>query len=216
MGRDDSSWGDAPVQTGKINWEEGGGAMPGRDQPQAPAGNPYDQLQPEVLPEGDEPATNVIDAAAIDGYPKASGDELPDWVKVPSGLVIPPGVVIGYLRFRAEWTVAEHLGDRQCILWPLTPQDEQVGYMRIRDVNANAVAILAQHQIRAIDGHKVTWDAAALKHPANVYNFWRDIGPKCRQMIIRWYHQSHALDVGETADFFEHCVAVRSSVLVTS
>lgn len=227
MGQDGEKGQDQAITDARqIPWEKGGGKMPGRDkEPAADAGiagggDPYEAVPADVVFQGDyqpgdegdegdeERPTNVFDGQSIAGYPAPTDAELPDWVQVPKGFVIPPGVVLGFLRFRAEWTAAAHKGDRQCILWPLTDNDERVAFTRIRHLDAHATSILAQHQIRAIDGHKVDWDTRHLDKPGSVYSFWRDIGPKCRSLIVRWYHQNHMLDVGETADFFANCVAV--------
>jgi len=214
MGQDHESWkDDAKVGADGVKdirdlpWQKDGGPMPSAEGAVADS-NPYDAAQGELS--GDERPSNVIGEQSILGYPAPTTDELPSWVKVPDGLAIPPGVIVGFLRFRPEWTSASHKGERQCLLWPLTDQDEQVAYARLRTVDANAVSVLAQHQIRAIDGRKASWNAAEVNNPGNVYNFWREIGPKCRQLVIRWYHQNHALDVEELADFFGNCVALRT------
>lgn len=146
------------------------------------------------------------DAAVQEDNPSA----LPAWVDMPSDLRPPPGVQMMYLRFLPKWTTTPDKGERQCIMWPLTDNDERVALVRCRDNPANAVNELAKQTIRVVDGVRVDWGA---KHgqPGNIEDFWREIGPKCRNVVTRFYNRTHSMDAAETAYFLEHCVAVRTA-----
>ena len=134
---------------------------------------------------------------------------LPDWVVMPPDLTIPPGRTVGFLRFRAPWTDCPEKGDRQCIVWNLSDMDERIAIKRTTMGDSMQLAgELSKQMIRAIDGVKVNW--AAVKGPGCIDEFWKEIGSKCRQMVIRWYTQNHSLTDTEQADFFENCAVVRT------
>lgn len=136
-------------------------------------------------------------------------DAVPDWVKIPSDLVIPRGAAVGFLRFRSAWTPFADKGDRHCIVWALTDLDERVAYARIKDNFGHAINELSKQMIRAFDGHKVNWGSIR-GQPGNVDDFLGQIGPKCRALLARWYTRTHQLDSDEVAHFLEHCAIVRT------
>lgn len=134
---------------------------------------------------------------------------VPDWVVIPPDFKMPPGRVISFLRFRADWTDTPAKGDRQCIVWNLTDADERIALKRGATQDAvSMVNELAKQCVRAVDGVKVNWGLA--RGPGSIDEFWREIGAKCRQLVVRWYTQNHALSDEEQKDFFENCVAVRT------
>jgi hypothetical protein len=154
---------------------------------------------------------NVVDVSKLVGQfpePEAS-NALPDWAEIPADMQIPKGVQVSFLRFRAGWTMNPSLGERSCVVWVLTDLDEHVAHGRCKD-NLNAAAgELAKQTIRVVDGVKVNWGARR-GEPGNVDDFWRDIGPKCRSLVTRYWSQTHTMDAAEVSYFFEHCVAVRT------
>lgn len=141
---------------------------------------------------------------------KSLDDGLPDWVVLPKDFKPPPGRIISFLRFRAQWTDTPHKGDRQCIIWNLTDADERVALKRAQTNDAMSIVNeFAKQCVRAVDGVKVNW--AAPKGKGSIDEFWRDIGSKCRSQVATWYTRNHQLTQVELADFFENCVAVRTS-----
>lgn len=142
---------------------------------------------------------------------EADSGGLPEWAVMPPGFKIPAGRTVSFLKFKAEWTDAPEKGDRQCIVWNLTDNDERIAIKRASGGDAMMVAgELSKQMIRAIDGVKVNWMAS--KGPGCMDTFWSEMGSKCRQMVIRWYTQNHSLSEAEQADFFENCVAGKSVV----
>lgn len=176
------------------------------------------------MPEKQEPKKTATEAAAEEGRipnvvdpgeadqdfptPQAT-NEIPEWVDLPADLKIPRGTSIGFIQFLGAWTVVPHKGDRQCVVWPLTDLDERLAYSRIANNPASAANELAKQMIRSVDGVKV--DAGARPGaPGCVDDFWREIGPKCRGMVIRYYSRTHNMSSEETAYFLENCVVVRT------
>lgn len=162
--------------------------------------------------EGRSPNT-VITQAQIDalGDPPVTvdDDEIPDWVDIPSDLVIPRGVQVGFLQFKASWTMYPEKGDRHCIVWSLTDLDERVAFARIKDNFGHSINELSKQMIRAFDGAKADWGSIQGQR-GHVNDFLVDIGPKCRALLARWYTRTHQLDSAEVAYFLEHCALVRT------
>jgi len=140
--------------------------------------------------------------------PKATSDRIPPWVKLPEGFRFPRNRAVAFLFFHAHMTDTPGKGDRQAIVWSLDPEGEKMAFGRaLSDVN-RAPAELSKQMVRAVDGHAVDWSGLP-GAPGNVDVFWRDIGPKYRDLIQRVYVQLHVLTREETDDFFENCVALR-------
>jgi hypothetical protein len=140
--------------------------------------------------------------------------EIPDWVVLPSGLALPPGRQVTFLRFRSSWTDVSSKGDRQCIVWNLSEADEKLALRRTRGDALRSIDELTKQAIRAVDGHKANWTGVAkigeTLGQGDVSKFWNEIGAKCRQQLKNVYIKAHTLDVGEAADFFTSCIAVRT------
>tara|TARA_Y100000034_G_scaffold132468_1_gene195511 strand:- start:94 stop:714 length:621 start_codon:yes stop_codon:yes gene_type:complete len=176
--------------------------------------------EPQFVPEGGGEAeelehdtgrvTNLVDEADEPEFPDAEAtNSVPSWVKIPDDLKIPRGTSVGFMKFPSRMTVSPQKGDRQVVIWTLTDLDERVAYDRVQHNVANAANELAKQMIRAIDGVKVNW-AAKRGDSNNIHEFWRDIGPKCRHMLVKYYSSTHAMDVEEVTYFLENCVAVRT------
>ena len=60
------------------------------------------------------------------------------------------------------------------------------------------------------DVHPV--DLSGLEGPGSVDHFWREIGPKGRQMVVVVYIRTHQMADSEMNDFFANCAAVRAAV----
>jgi len=188
------------------------------------AGRPVDAPEGGQLGEGPEAENDAPDGLleAEDEGLQVMPDEgrlpepddpdapLPGWAELPDGLTPPKGVQLGFLRIKSGLTSAPHLGDRTCVVWPLTDLDERLAITRIQGNAYNAIAEQAKQMVRAIDGVKVNWNAKA-GEPGNLKDFWRDIGPKGRTLVLRYYNQTHNLSPEETADFLLSCVAVRTA-----
>ncbi len=166
----------------------------------------------EAEDENEEGRTeNVVDGEDLEEqFPdEEPGAALPDWVDIPADMNIPEGVQVGLLRFKASWTMVAGSGDRTCVVWPLTDLDERLAHQRCKD-NWNAAASeLAKQMIRIVDGVKVNHGAKRGK-AGNIDDFWREIGPKCRTLVTRYWRKTHTMDAAEASYFFEHCVAVRT------
>lgn len=141
--------------------------------------------------------------------PHVDENDVPPWVTIPSDLNMPRGAQVGFLLFRASWTMFPEKGDRHCIVWPLTDLDERIAFARIKDNFGHSINELSKQMIRAFDGVTVNWGAGRGK-PGNVDDFLAEIGPKCRSLLARWYTRTHQLDSDEVAHFLEHCATVRT------
>lgn len=125
---------------------------------------------------------------------------MPPWALVPETLALPPGREVVFMRFKAAWTDYPSKGDRQCILWTLTDNDEKHAAKRARGDSTRGIVELAKGCVRAMDGHRADWTTPV--GPGSVDRFWNDIGTKCRQMVVNYYFKTHALSQEEQADFF--------------
>jgi hypothetical protein len=139
----------------------------------------------------------------------ASSDAPPDWAKIPEGFVMPAGWVVFFVRFRAAWTNTPKKGDRTCILWNLSEADEKLAARKARGDGLRLIEEMSKRMIRSVDGLKADWGGSP--GPANVDQFWSEIGGKCRYMLKSTYLKNHTLSAEESLDFFEHCVTSRSA-----
>lgn len=141
--------------------------------------------------------------------PDARAGGAPAWATIPGGLKFPRGRQVAFIRFLAAWTDTPQKGDRQCIVWGLTDVDEKIALSRaIGDPN-RAAGELSKQMIRSIDGLQVDWSGD--DNPANIDTWWREIGGKCRQMLIRIYTQLHVLSEDDRRTFFESCIELRTT-----
>lgn len=137
---------------------------------------------------------------------------VPGWCPVPAGFTVPKGKRPVFMRFRAEWTDDPSLGDRTCVAWTLSVNDERLANKRaIALGQETALAELSKQMVRVIDGNTIDWTGAV--PGADLDRFWDKIGAKCRQLIINTYLQTHNLDEKERADFFANCIEVMEGVV---
>lgn len=141
--------------------------------------------------------------------PAARPGGAPAWVVLPPNLKFPRGRQVGFIRFEAQWTDSPQKGDRQCIIWGLSDIDEKVAFTRAMSDPNRAAAELAKQMVRAIDGYQVDWSGTP--GPACIDEWWREIGGKCRQMLIRIYAQTHVLPEEDRKRFFESCIEFRTT-----
>jgi hypothetical protein len=149
--------------------------------------------------------------------PEAEARGAPPWVKIPNGFKFPRGRQVLFLKFRAEWTDAPWKGDeltgldgkwRQCICWPISIGDKKVAFGRAKSDPNRASDELTLQMIRAIDGREVKWDGLP---EGRVEDWWNEIGERCRNLLTKVFLQLHSLDRSQQQDFFENCIAVRTT-----
>jgi hypothetical protein len=136
----------------------------------------------------------------------APGERLPGWAKWPEGLRAPRGVAVVALHFRGPLTATPSKGDRQCLIWVLTEGDEKMAFGRAMGDSNRASSELVKQMIRAIDGVPVDW--SGMPGTGNPDAFWREIGPKYRNVLQRIFSMTHVVNQEELRDFFENCIAV--------
>jgi hypothetical protein len=180
----------------------------------APSSLEYEPVAPvpeppppeEVAPEDREPARE-IEREDFDPFtPKTGG--VPAWAKLPKGFKFPRGIRPIFVRFKAAWTRAPHKGDRSCILWELTDVEEYAAAQRATGQPWRSSHEFAKQMLRVIDGHPAEWGTAE-EVDGGVDAFWREIGPKCRSMLVAIYAKTHAMEAAERVDFFMSCIEVR-------
>ena len=146
-----------------------------------------------------EPTDEEVAALEDEDGPKR-GRGVPPWATLPPGFKVPPGGARAtFMRFKAEWTDRPEKGDRWCMVWPLTEQDEKLAMARAAGDANQAVHELTRQTIRIVDGHKADWTGSP--NAGSVRQFWRDIGKRCRNLLIINYHRTHNLSPEELADF---------------
>lgn len=192
-----------------------------------PEGDAAAEGAPKPLADDEtDPAAEAALAAASGGNappeasqapPRASKPMVgvPDWFVMPDGFYendIPDGATFCCMRFEARLTYRPKLGDRQCLLMPLTVKDELLAYKRIASLGTQSsqavVSELAKQMIKLIDGKKPEWVRRAARNYPDV--FWNDIGGDYRRMIESWYVKTHVLAGEDRARFLADCMAVRT------
>lgn len=188
-----------------------GGVPPEVVQPAVPT--PANAGQPTAVPApllGQDPiAAEMQRQQARQQLPAPERGGAPDWVRMPAGLKIPRGARVVFMKFKAEWTAAPELGERQIICWPISVGDKKLALGRAIGDGSRVLEELTKSMIRAIDGQLVSWDGASTA--GNVDLFWQQVGEKIRVMLVQIYLQLHTLNDAETVDFFSNCVAVRTA-----
>jgi hypothetical protein len=171
------------------------------------------ELEARILAEASEGRTSAAFEDMEDDAPdiQAATDDkpLPDWAAIPQGVKTPDGWLVWFVKFRAKVTNTPGKGDRTCVLWNLSESDEKHAAKRARGDPMRVVDEMAKQMIRVVDGHGADWGGS--RGAGSVDAFWQDIGGKCRHQLKSLYLKNHTMTGEETADFFEHCVAVRTA-----
>lgn len=169
-----------------------------------------DEVEEPEEPKPEEPKPEEPEEPKGPPQLPAPTDALPDWVVMPEKLKVPRGRQVFFLKFPAAMTHAGWKGDRQCIIWTLSDADEKVAHKRCGG-DGNRVSVeLTKQMIRAIDGVVADWGAAK-GTPGSIDEFWREVGPKGRELLMRVYVRTHHPDESEVRDFFERCIAARTA-----
>jgi hypothetical protein len=180
------------------------------DDPTAP-----EEDEGEQTPLGDDETDPEAEAALGEGpvaktRPAASQEPggadrtgVPEGFPVPDDFAVEPGTRVAFLTLKAEHTARPRMGDRQCVLVPLTVKMEQIAYKRAAMLGDSTGVLqareCAKHTIAVIDGRKPDW--ARPKGTGGLDGFWEHIGPKYRQMITSWYVKTHVLSQAERESF---------------
>lgn len=141
----------------------------------------------------------------------ADDNALPEWVTFPPGFKIPARKSVAFMLFKARWCEKPELGDRWCLLWPLSDADEKLATTRARGDHLRAVTELAKQTVRVIDGNRADWTKTpGQTHVYDVDKFWNEIGARCRNLVTNYYAKMHILSREDQADFLENCLFVRT------
>lgn len=119
--------------------------------------------------------------------------------KVPKDLVFPRGIDAFFIKVPGAITHARHKGDRVCIIWELSEGDEKLAYGRSLNDPSRAVAELSKQMVRAFDGHRADWSGTG---PGNIDQFWREIGPKGRNLMQMLHSRINVMGMDDMRDFF--------------
>lgn len=150
--------------------------------------------------------------------PEARQGGAPPWVKIPEGMKFPRGRQVLFLRFRSRWTDTPWIGEeiageegkwRQCICWSISVGDKKLALQRAQADPNRLADELAKQMIRAVDGSVVRWDG--VPGEGNIEQWWTHMGERVRTLISKIFLQLHTMKKEETRDFFENCIAVRST-----
>lgn len=158
------------------------------------------------------PAADKAEEAPVPAPPRmpyATDDAVPDWVVVPSNLRVPRGRQLVFLRFPPSITGDGTKGERQCICWSMSDAEEKIAHDRCAGNPARSAVEFPKQMIRVVDGVLVDWSKS--RGPGSVDEFYREIGPKGRNLLARVYTTLHMTTEDELRDFFENCVAVRTA-----
>lgn len=137
---------------------------------------------------------------------------VPEWAKIPataadgSPFRFPKGRKVFFLRFRANLTSVPGRGERQAILWEMSPGDLEFARTRSQGDRMKMVDQMTLQCIRAIDGLAVDWaTGGAVNNPVQ---FWAEVGQGYRTLIQTLASQVNMLNAAETRDFLENCTAL--------
>lgn len=149
--------------------------------------------------------------------PEAEQRGAPPWVLIPPGMKFPRGRQVLFLKFRSSWTDAPWKGDelpglegkwRQCICWGISVGDKKLALGRAQSDPNRIADELTKQMIRAVDGKQVKWDGLP---EGSLDEWWTEVGERVRLLINKIFLQLHTMKREELQDFFENCIAVRSS-----
>lgn len=180
------------------------------DEAVAPAAEPEQEQSEEPPDEEQEKKGPSAEQQRLNFFalPEKSS-KAPPWAKVPKhkDFKIPRGAQVLFLRFPPEMTAAPQKGERQCIVWTLSLGDTHAAVERARGLGSaeRGIESLTKQMVRAIDGQVADWSGAG--GAADIDQFWRDIGPKCRTILQTIYTQLHVPTQAELAHFFVNCIA---------
>lgn len=170
---------------------------------------------PTIIPSEDEetdtsaPRAEEAEEETEDAKPglelPIASSEIPDWVIVPNDFRPKRGVQLFFFRFPQALTGSLH-GEHQCVVSVLSDKEEQVAADRAMGNSVRAANEYPKQMLRVVDGVRVDWGRPA--GPGSVDEFWRNIGPKGRNLLMRIYTKLHMAGDEEFADFFANCVAV--------
>jgi hypothetical protein len=158
--------------------------------------------------ESEAPQALAVEETPSPRLPAADGNDVPEWAVVPKELRPPKGRQVLFLRIPAKLTDTPLKGERQCIVWTLSDGDEKLAGERCEGKAGRASAEYTKQMIRAVDGQVASWMRTS--GPGSLEEFWREIGGKGRNILMRVYSQLHLADDEELRDFFENCIAVRT------
>jgi hypothetical protein len=136
------------------------------------------------------------------------------WVRVPDGMKFPRGRKVRFLRFPARWTDVPLYGHempdlpglwRQCILWSLSPGDEQLAAERALGNDQRFADELIKQAIRAIDGLPI--DETGMPTPQNVERFWAQLGASSRHLLKTAWSAMSTTTREQRLFFWTFCVA---------
>lgn len=160
----------------------------------------------ETIIDENEPAKEEAPESIADAIDSTTG--VPSWAEVPDNLKIPPGRTVFYMRFRAKWTSTPHKGDRHCIMWTLSDNEENTVIERSKGHTQRFIKEAAKMMIRSVDGVKSNWTGTG---EGDVRVFWEEIGPKCRQQLQSLYMRTHTLAGADMMDFLGNCVSASTA-----
>lgn len=168
--------------------------------------------------EEEEPGPKVAedDTGPAPGMPEygfaqmVAGNDPPEWAKIPKGFKLPKGKFIYYLRFPAEWTDKPGEGERQCIMWNLTIEDEDMALKRARGDDMRANRELSMAMVRAVDGYVADFSNGK-RNPGDMLRWFNAIGGKCRLLVQNVYTRTHNVDEEMKRRFFTDCFVFTTS-----
>jgi hypothetical protein len=177
------------------------------------------------------------EAPAATAAKVGDGDAVPAWAQpfFPAGLHIPKGRDVMFTRFRSAWTQAPDEGvmtdwaftqpgkdpvykpvrSRVLLLWTISDAEETHAIKASRGERERVLPEQVKRMVRAVDGRLVDWTGNALKRDSELVDMnavWRDLGPKCRQILHNFYLRMHTLTNAEMGDFLVQGFASRSAV----
>lgn len=158
---------------------------------------------------GEESATPLEDAA--NNPEDHDPNKIPSWVtNFPTNFPIPPGKEVVFVWFKANLTDRPDLGDRWCMLWPLSDLEETNATKLARGDQTRVFKELTKATIRLIDGMRPDWTGKPNPGTYSVNKFWNEMGAKYRARLLNLYLKMHSMTDEESADFFLNCVAIRT------
>lgn len=138
---------------------------------------------------------------------------LPSWVVIPDGLRMPPpGRRLVAIKFEPDITERQDLGDRWCLCWSLSLQEERAATTRMRGDPTRFTYEMSKQMLRVIDGRPVDWSGAIDgKYGVNPDLFMDQIGFIGREMIAMTFQRLHNLTPERRLDFHARCMVFRNT-----
>lgn len=166
----------------------------------------------------DEERKLLSDTSQVEGGDPTQVDSadptaLPDWVVIPPEVKMPPpGRRLVAIKFEPDITERADLGDRWCLCWSLSLNEERAATARMKGDPARFHFEMSKAMLKVIDGRPVDWSGAINGvHGVNPDVFMEQIGFIGREILAMTFQRLHNMSAERRLDFHARCMVYRNT-----